>query len=204
MVSQPHVLVVRADFPAKTVQELVALEKTKPGRFNYSSIGAGTGNNLITATFVQRAGMKVVAVQYRGSPEAVSSILSGDTQMMFEGMPNTGSHIQAGTLRALAVSSAQRMQQLPDVPTVAEAGIPGFDMETWIGLIGPPGLPQPLTEVLSREVWKVMNTDTVKQQLDQLGLTLRMQKSSEEFREVLRSELVKWDRAVEDAGARLP
>jgi tripartite-type tricarboxylate transporter receptor subunit TctC len=203
MVEQSSVLVVRSDFPAKTVQELIALEKSKQGQFNYASIGAGTGNNLTTATFARRAGMKLVHVPYKGSPEAVGGILAGDIHMMFEGLPNTLSHIQAGTLRPLAVSSAKRLPQLPDVPTAAETGAEGFEMSTWIGLIAPPGLPQPITDLLSREVWKVMNTEEAKQRFAQLGLTPRMQKSSEEFREYIRTELVKWDRAVEEAGVRV-
>jgi tripartite-type tricarboxylate transporter receptor subunit TctC len=203
MVTQPGVLVVRKDFPAKTVQELIALEKAKPGQLNYASIGAGTGSNLMTASFLKLTGMSVVHVPYKGSPEAISSILSGDTQLMFEGLPSTIGHIQSGTLRALAVSSLRRLSQIPEVPTVDESGIKGFDMQTWIGFIGPRGLPQPITEVLSREVWRVMNTPEIEKKLYELGLTLKMQKSSAEFREFIRSEMTKWGTVVEEAGVRI-
>lgn len=203
MVEQTSVLVVRSDFPAKTVSELVAFEKTRTGQFNYASIGAGTGNNITSATFAKRTGMRVVHVPYKGSPEAISSILAGDCQFMFEGLPNTMPHITAGTLRALAVSSRNRIPQLPDVPTVEEAGVPNFDMTTWIGLIGPPGLPAAVTDVLSREVLKAVSSDHMKTRLGQLGLTPRTQKSSAEFGDFIRAELAKWERAVEEAGVRV-
>ncbi len=203
MVEQPHVLVVKGDLPVKTAQELIALSKSKPGAMNYASIGAGTGNNLITATFAKQTGMQVVHVPYKGSPEAVGAILAGDVQLMFEGLPNTRGHIESGALKALAVSSAQRLPQIPDVPTAAEAALPGFDMSTWIGFIGPPGLPKDITDLLSREVRKVMDTEDTRKRLAQLGLTLRMQNSSDEFREYIRAELTKWAQAAEQAGVRI-
>jgi tripartite-type tricarboxylate transporter receptor subunit TctC len=139
----PYILVVNAKLPVKTLQEFVAMVKSKPGEFNYGTTGVGAANHLVTELFAAKAGLKMVHVPYRGTALAVADLLAGQVTMVFADPVSALPHMQAGTLHALAVTSNERSSVAPDVPTVAESGYPGFDAIAWHGILAPTGTPAP-------------------------------------------------------------
>jgi tripartite-type tricarboxylate transporter receptor subunit TctC len=139
----PNVLVVNTTVPAKTIEEFVAFAKTKPGQLNYGSTGIGTSSHLSGFMLGKRAGIEITHVPYRGA-EALNDLLAGRIQFMFATIPSVIQHIQAGKLRAIAVTSVKRSRSMPDVPTVAERGYPGFEAGSWFGVFAPKGTPEPV------------------------------------------------------------
>jgi tripartite-type tricarboxylate transporter receptor subunit TctC len=155
--SAPYFLVVHSSVPARNVPELVALAKSRPGGLSYASSGVGAGPHLTSSLFMAVAGIEMNHVPYRGDADAMVDLTAGRVQVSFISVPPTWPHIQAGTLRGLAVSSAERLAMAPNIPTVAESGYPGFDMGAWWGLVGPKGLPQPIVDRVAAAVRPILD-----------------------------------------------
>jgi len=165
----PLAMMVNPNLPAKTVKEFVALAKAQPGKLSYSSSGAGGGPHLAAEMFKDATGSYILHVPYRGGGPAIADLLAGHVQLSFMTVLEASGHIKAGKLRALAVTSDTRVSALPDVPTLAEAAVPGFNSISWIGLLAPAGTPRDVVEKISADVREIVARDEVKDKLVQLG-----------------------------------
>jgi tripartite-type tricarboxylate transporter receptor subunit TctC len=198
----PYILVVNTATPAKSVAELVALARAKPKELNYGTLGNGTTAHLIAAMFSKQTGIEMTHVPYKGSVESITGLLGDQTQLTFDTVVATLPHIRAGKLRALAVSTAQRATQLPDVPTLAESGLAGFDAGAWLGLVAPAGTPRDVVQRINAETHKLLATADVREKLAGMGAVILVN-TPEQFQQHINTELVKWGRAVKDSGARV-
>jgi tripartite-type tricarboxylate transporter receptor subunit TctC len=196
----PNVLVVHPSVPAKTVEEFVAHAKAHAGRLNYGSTGIGTSSHLSGYILGQRAGIDVVHVPYKGA-DALRDLLAGRVQFMFATIPSVKQHIDAGSLRAIAVSSARRSRSLPDVPTVAERGLPGFEAGSWFGFFAPRGVPAEVVSTLNKVVNEILEVPAfaaqmVREGADPAGGT------PQEYAQFVQREYEKWRVVVRESGAR--
>ncbi|OZI48698.1 tripartite tricarboxylate transporter substrate binding protein [Bordetella genomosp. 4] len=166
----PNLVVVNSTLPAKNIAELVTLTKAEPERFNYGSAGPGSAHHLIGEMFKLRTGAQLTHVPYAGSAPAVTGLLSNQVQVMFDTVPSALPHIRAGKTRALAVTTAKRSSALPDVPTLQESGLDGFDVGTWMGLVAPAGTPTEIVQRLNQELVAVVNDPDVQKQLLNQGI----------------------------------
>jgi tripartite-type tricarboxylate transporter receptor subunit TctC len=166
----PNVVVVNSQVPAKTVAELVALTKTQPNKYNYGSAGSGTAHHLIGEVFKLQTGADLMHVPYRGSAPAVADLLGGQVSVMFDTTPSAMPHFKSGKTRALAVTTAKRSTALPDVPTLAEAGVPGMDIGTWYGFMAPAGTPAAVIAKINAETSKILSDPAVQKQLQAQGI----------------------------------
>jgi len=196
-----QVLAVNPSVPVKSVSELVALAKAKPGVLNYASGGTGTPLHLVPELFKLAAGVDIVHVPYKGSGPAATAVLAGDAQMMFGSMVATVPLVKAGRLRALAVTSPKRIEALPDLPTLVELGYKGVEASSWYGILAPAGTPQPIVAKLSAELAKVVASPDYRATLERHGQEPESS-TPEQFREYIRSELEKWTRVVRAANIR--
>jgi tripartite-type tricarboxylate transporter receptor subunit TctC len=194
--SIPHVVVVLPDYTAKTLQDLVALAKAKPDTLSYGSTGVGTSSHLSAALFAQRAGIKVAHVPYRGASPAIQDLLGGRIQFMFLDMSTALPQIKSGRLRALAEAPAERFIGLPDVPTVAEQGYPGFDVRCWYGLMLKSGTPAPIVDKLYAEVKKALGSGEIKDIFRAQGIEPGGMPPPE-FAALVRSDLTLWRHTIE-------
>jgi len=198
----PHAMVVRPDFPARNLAELVAMARDKPGTLAYGSSGNGTSAHLAGAMFAERAGIKVTHVPYRGAGPAVQDLLGGQIQYMFLDMSSALAQIQAGKLRALAVAPARRFSGLPDVPTIAEQGYPGYDIHAWYGLLVRAGTAAPLVDRLHSEVKRALETQEVRDIFRTQGIEPGGMPPAE-FGALIRNDLASWKRTVDQLGIKL-
>jgi tripartite-type tricarboxylate transporter receptor subunit TctC len=194
-------LVIHPSVPANNVKEFIALAKAKPGGLNYASSGNGTPYHMAGELFKAMAGVDIVHIPHKGSDGARNSILGGQVQMMFDAVPTMAANARAGKVKALATSGAKRSPVTPDLPTVAEAGVPGYESGIWLGLMAPAGTPRPVLERLTAEVNKILNAPDVKEAWAKQG-AFPMGMSIDEFDKFLRAEIVKWGKAVKASGAR--
>jgi tripartite-type tricarboxylate transporter receptor subunit TctC len=195
----PNVLVVHPSLPVKTFEEFVAYAKANPGKLNCSSTGIGTSSHLSCYILGKRAGFDAVHVPYKGA-DAVRDLLAGRVQFMFATIPSVKQHIEAGSLRALAVSSAARSRSLPDVPTIAERGYPGFEAGSWFGFFAPKGTPQEVIATLNKHVNEIIavpaiESAMVKEGADPIGGT------PQQFGQFVQREFEKWRVVVKESGA---
>ena len=195
----PNVLVVHPSVPAKTMDEFVAHAKANPGKLNYASTGIGTSSHLSGFILGKRAGLETTHIPYKGA-DALRDLLAGRVQFMFATIPSVKAHIDAGTLRAIAVSSAKRSRSLPDVPTVAERGYPGFEAGSWFGFFGPKGTPDEVVATLNKavnEILGVASTEAalIKEGADPVGGT------PQSFAAFVQKEFEKWRAVVRESGA---
>jgi tripartite-type tricarboxylate transporter receptor subunit TctC len=200
--SVPIVLMVHAAVPAKNVQELIALARAKPGTINFGSSGNGSTNHLAGELFKSVTDTKIVHVPYRGAAPAMNDLLAGHIPMMFDNMPAVLPQIAGGRIRAIAVAGAQRAKALPDLPTVAEAGVAGFEASAWFGLVAPAGTPAPVLDRLIREIGQILKSPDVIQRFTELGAepgTL----GGAEFGAFLRDETSKWTKVIQTSGAKV-
>lgn len=202
MARTTNVLVVDAALPVKSVQELVAWGKANPGKLTFASSGAGGTIHLSGELFNSMTGLKMVHIAYKASPLAHIDIMGGQVQLMFDGMPTALPQVKAGKLRALAVTTAKRSPVLPDVPTVAESGLPGYEAVGWFGFAAPVKTPAPVIEVLNREIVKILRSPEVRDRLAQQG-TEAVGDTPEEFGRFIKSEAEKWGRIIRAIGLRL-
>jgi len=201
--SAPFVLVVHPSLPVKNVKELIALARAKPGELYYASTGNGGTPHLTTEIFRTQAKINIVHVPYKGTPPAVTDVLAGQVQMMFANTLSVLPHVRSGRLRALAISSSKRSAAAPELPTVAESGVPGFDASTWFGMFAPSGTQKEIIGRLNGEVRKIVQTAEVRARLISQGADPAIGLTPEEFRVYVRSELVKWEKAVKAVGVRI-
>jgi tripartite-type tricarboxylate transporter receptor subunit TctC len=200
--SQPNVLAVNAALPIKSVAELVAYAKANPGKLNYASVGNGSSSHLNMELFKQMAGIDAVHVPFNGSPPAVTATIQGETQMIFAVMQPLQAQIQAGKLRALAVTTAKRFPLLPDYPTIAEAGYPGFEALAWNGVLVPAGTPKPIIARLNAEINGVLKEPDVVQKLHALGFDL-IGGTPDEFGTLIKGESEKWAPVIKRLGLKI-
>lgn len=194
-------LVVHPSLPVKSVQELITLARAKPGELQYGSGGNGASNHLATELFKSLARINIVHVPYKGT-ESVIGILRGETSLLFENLISVGAHIRSGKVRVLAVGGAHRFAPMPEVPTIAESGVPGYEMVLWFGVLAPAGTPQPIIAKLNAEIVKALNVPDVKQRLSDQGAEL-VGNSPEQFDALIKSEVRNWARVVKEAGLRV-
>jgi len=197
----PNVMIVPNDFPAKTVAEFIAYAKANPGKVNMASSGNGTSIHLSGELFKAMTGVEMLHVPYRGSAPAITDLLSGRVQVMFDNMPSAISHIRAGTLRALAVTTASRSAELPDVPTVGDS-VKGYEASAWFGMGAPKNTPKEIIAKLNKEINAILAEPEMKKRIaDMGGVTLIG--SPEDFGKIIASETDKWEKVVKFAGARV-
>jgi tripartite-type tricarboxylate transporter receptor subunit TctC len=194
-------MVIHPSVPAANLKEFIALAKSKPGAMNYASSGNGTPYHMAGELFKAMAGVDLVHIPHKGSDGARNSILGGQVQMMFDAVPTMAANARAGKVKALATSGKSRSPVTPDVPTVSEAGVPGYESGIWLGLMAPAGTPRPVLERLNGEVNKLLNSSEVKDAWAKQG-AFPMAMSIDQFDKFLRAEIVKWAKAVQASGAR--
>ena len=199
--STPSLLVVGSTLPVKSVKELIALAKAKPGQLHYATPGSGSSSHLGTELFKQVAGVNIQHVPYKGTGPAVTDLISGQVSMFITNMPSVLPMVKAGRVRALAVTSLQRSTLAPELPTVAESGIPGFEVIVWYGVLAPAAVPKALLARLNQEVRKMSDMQDVKDKLALLGAEA-MSSTPEAFAQRIRDELSKWGKIVRDTGAK--
>ena len=200
--SQPNVLAINASLPVHSVRELVAYAKANPGKLNYASVGNGSSSHLNMELLKQMAGFDAVHVPFNGSPPAVTATIQGETQMMFAVKQPLQAQIQAGKLRALAVTSAKRFALLPEYPTIAESGYPGFEALAWNGVLVPAATPKAIVTRLNTEINAILNEPDVIQKLHALGFDL-IGGSPEEFGALIKGESEKWAPVIRKLGLKV-
>jgi tripartite-type tricarboxylate transporter receptor subunit TctC len=197
----PNVIVTHPSVPANTLAEFIRLAKTKPGGMNFGSGGSGTSNHLAGELFNIVAGVKLVHVPYKGVNLAMNDVLSGQIHFVVIGVPAAAPHIKAGKLRALALITPARSPALPEVPTVAEAGLPNFEVTTWYGVLAPAGTPKPVVSRLNAALVRIMHTPEMKERLATMA-TDPVTNTPEEFADYIKREIVKWGEVVRRAGLK--
>ncbi|MDQ2779360.1 MAG: tripartite tricarboxylate transporter substrate binding protein [Pseudomonadota bacterium] len=202
LVEGPYVMVVNGKLPAKTVKEFIALAKAKPGTLDYSSSGNGSSQHLMAAMFGSMAGIKINHIPYRGSGQSVTDLAGGVVQMSFVGAPIAVQHAGGGRIRPMAVTTLKRSAQLPDVPTLDEAGVPGYDATIWLGLVAPAGTPPAIVNRLNAELGKVLNTPDTKAAIVATGVEVSLSTPAE-FGKLMEAEGRKWGKVVHDVGAKV-
>ena len=201
LVATPNMLVVHASLPARTVKELVALAKAKPGQLAYSSGGTGTSNHLSWEMLKFYTGIELVHVPFKGTGPALASVLGGQVQMMFSNMLPAMPHVRTGKLTGLAVTSAERSAAAPNLPTVAESGIPGYETTSWHGVVVPAGTPNPAVKRLYTELRRITQQPDVKDRFAQDG-TRVVGSTPEEYAATVKTESAKWAKIIKAAGIR--
>jgi tripartite-type tricarboxylate transporter receptor subunit TctC len=197
----PHILVVHPSVPAKSVAELVALAKSKPGKLNYAASSTGSAPHLAGVEFAQRAKIDWNYIPYKGGAQAVTDVVGGQADLLFNGMLATYPNVKGGKLRILAVSSANRLPSIPDVPTVAESGFPGFETGSWQGILAPPGTPPEIVAKLGGEVQKILATPEMKEKLAAQGADVRVT-TGPELAGFISKERDRWAKVVKEAGIK--
>ncbi len=198
----PIVLVAHPSVPASTVAELIALDRRKPGALSYGTAGNGGGTHLAGELFNMQAGTTLLHVPYKGSAPAMSDLLGGQVQLMFSDAPTALPQIKGGKVRAIAVASAQRSALLPEVPTVAASGLPGYEAYSWAAFVAPAGTPKPIVQRLSADLNKALSDPVVKQRLYDAGAEA-MPTTPEVFAKMLHAEIAKWARVVRTANIQV-
>jgi len=197
----PYVLVVNENkLPVKSVKELIAAAKAKPNSIDYASSGNGSSQHLVGALFCSMAGAPLNHVPYRGSSQAMNDVLAGTVPVSFVGVPNALSAVNSGRLRALAVSTAKRYPGMPDVPTLDEAGVKGYDATIWLGLLAPPNTPRDIVDKLNAAITKVLNEPSAKKLMSSAGVDVATS-TPEQFAALLKSEYDRWGKVVKETGA---
>jgi len=197
----PHVLAVHPSVRAASVKELVALAKANPGKLNFAISGIGGAPQLAGIDFAQRTGVNWTYIPYKGGSDAVAAVAAGQADVLFNGMLATWPTVQGGRLRALAISSAQRVPSAADTPTVAEQGLAGFETGSFQGVVGPKGVPREIVLKLNSQLVKILNSDEMKERFAKLGTEVRTG-TPESFGQWLASEQAKWARVVKESGAK--
>lgn len=196
------ILVVHPSIPANSVKELIVLARSRPGQLTFGSPGNGTPQHLAGELFNTMAGVKMVHIPYKGAVPALTDLLGGRVSLIFSSMPPALPHVKAGKLRALAVTSARRSSAAPNVPTIAESGLPGYEVINWYGILVPAGTPKEIVARLNAEILKILNVPDVKERLSAQGAET-FSSTPQEFAAYIRKETEKWAKVVKYSGARL-
>lgn len=197
-----NVLVVPASSNIQTVQDLIAQARAQPGVLNYASGGNGSPAHLVAESFRQVTGTRITHVPFKGPAEAVSALMGNQVQAMFATVPNAAALARGGKLRAIAVTSPQRLSALPSVPTLAEAGVQGVELKEWEGLVAPAGTPKAIIDKWNQEVFQVLSSSELRAKLADLGMSVVPNNSSNEFGELIRKELDHWANFVRSTGLK--
>ncbi|PZQ02051.1 MAG: LacI family transcriptional regulator [Variovorax paradoxus] len=196
----PNLLVAHPSQPFKTVPELIAYAKANPGKVNFGSSGSGSSIHLSGELFKSMAKVDMVHIPYKGSAPAVNDLLGNQIAIMFDNMPSAIQHVRAGKLRPIAVTTAKRSPELPDVPTIAESGVPGYEATSWFGLFAVAGTPAPIVTQLNKALVKVLNNPDVKAKIVAQGGEV-VAETPEQFAAFIKAETAKWGKVVKDSGA---
>ena len=196
----PYVLVVHPSLPVKNVQELIALAKAKPNSIDFASSGNGSSQHLVGALFSTMAGAPLNHVPYKGSSQAMNDVLAGTVKVSFVGVPNALGAVHAGKLKALAVTSRKRYAEMPDVPTMEEAGVKGYEATIWLGLLAPPGTPRDIVDKLNSTITRVLSHPDARKLMASAGVDVATS-TPEEFGALMQSELERWGKVVKETGA---
>lgn len=197
----PYLLVAHPSLPVRSVKELIALARTRPGEISYSSPGTGNGQHLATALFAVSAKLDMLHIPYKGNAPSVVSLVSGETQLTFSSIPGMLPHVRAGRVKALGVGSAQRVPSLPEFPTVAESGLPGFEAFGWGAVIAPANLPRDIVTVMNKAIVDTLKQADTAQRMLADG-AVPFSSSPEEYAAYLKAELAKWGRVVKLANVK--
>jgi tripartite-type tricarboxylate transporter receptor subunit TctC len=198
--STPFMLTVHPSVPATDVKSFI--EYAKKNSLKYASSGQGSGQHLAAEQFIQQTGIKMTHIPYKGSGQAITDLLSGQVELNFESPPNTLQHIKAGKLKALGITSAARSSLLPDVPTIAEQGLPGYEIIQWFAVFGPPGMPKPIVDKLNTEINAIMNTPEFTEKVQSQGGVV-IGGTPEQLAAYIRADVPKWDKLVKAANIKL-
>ena len=199
--SQPNILVVHPSLPVKTVKELITLAKSKPGQLNYASSGSGAAAHLSGELFKAMTRVDMVHIPYKGAGPALNDVLAGQDQLMFATSLSVVPHIKSGRLRALGVTTAARMKTMPELPTIAEAGVPGFEATTWHGIVMSSNTPAALVSRVNADTAKVLNLPDIRERFSALGGEI-IGGTPDDFAAYIKKEIPKWTKVVRDSGAR--
>jgi tripartite-type tricarboxylate transporter receptor subunit TctC len=199
--TSPNALVVNPSLPVKSVAELIALAKARPGTLSYASTGNGSSNHISMELFKSLAGVDIVHIPYKGSGPAVTDLLGGQVQLMFDNAPNVMPQVKAGKLRALGMSGARRSAFAPDIPTIAESGVPGYEVAVWFGLVAPAGTPRDVVMKLNAEVLRILAMPDVRERFQSQGVE-PVGSTPEQFGEHIKGQMAKWAKVVKDAGVQ--
>jgi len=199
----PQVLVVNPALPVKSVKELIALAKARPGQLTYATSGAGGTGHMATELFSRQVGVKMLHVPYKGNAQAIIDVIGGQVMLMFDQVSTSDPYIKSGKLRPLAVSSLKRSPLFPNLPTIDEAGVPGFEDITFNGLVAPAGTPRELLVRVNQEVAKVVSIPALRNRFIERGVELKASASPEEFTAYIKAEVDKKSKLARDAGIRL-
>lgn len=200
--SAPLLLVVNPGAQANSVKELIALAKARPGQLNYANSGAGTTAHLAGELFKRMAGVDIVSIAYKGGGPAVIDLIAGNVQIYFSTVPAALPQVKAGRLRALAVTSSKRLNEIPEIPTVSESGLPGFEVVAWFGMFAPGKTPQPIVKKLNGEVVGILGMPDVREKMSGQGL-IPGGNTSEELGVFLKAEIAKWSKLIKEANIRI-
>ncbi len=198
----PNVLVVHPAVPAKSVKELIEYAKANPGKLSFASSGNGTSVHLSGELFKAMAGVSMTHIPYKGSAPAIIDLMGGQVQLMFDNMPTALPHVKAGRLRALAVTSAKRSPAMPDLPTIAEAGVAGYEASSWFGVLAPAGTPSAIVTKLNGEIVRILGLPEIKERLLSQGAE-PVGNSPEQFAAHITAEMAKWGNVVKASGAQV-
>ena len=199
----PNILVVTPSIAAKTVKELIDLARAKPGSLNFGSGSTGSTGHLAGELFNTMAGVKMVHIPYKGGAPAMADLLGGQVQLMFDNLANALPNVKAGKLRALAVTTLARSRAMPELPTIAESGLPGFDLTTWFGVMAPAGTAPEIVAKLNAEIVLALNAKDMHERLEKMGAEVPANNTPEHFAAFIRAEATKYAKVVKDSGARV-
>ena len=199
----PNILVVNPAVPARTVRELIELARAKPGTLNFASGSTGSTGHLAGELFNVMAGVDMVHIPYKGAAPATTDLLAGQVQLMFDNLANALPNVKAGKLRALAVTTLKRSPAMPDLPTIAESGLPGFDLTTWFGVLVPAGTPADIVAKLNAEIVRALNAKDMRERLEKMGAEPPANNTPEHFAAFIRSEAAKYAKVIKASGAKV-
>jgi tripartite-type tricarboxylate transporter receptor subunit TctC len=199
--TQPNILVVHPSLPVKSVKQLIALAKARPGQLNYAGTGMGAAANLSAELFKSMTGTDMVGISYKSAAPAITDLIAGQTQLMFATSLSVVPHIHANRVRALGVTTAKRTRAMPELPTIAEAGVPGFEATTWHGIFVPAGTPAAIVDRLNGEINRMLQLPDVRERLAALGAEI-VGGTPRELADHIQREIPKWAKVIKDSGAR--
>mgnify|MGYP001627319736 CR=1 FL=1 len=200
--STMNALVVRNDLPVSSVQEFIEYARKNPGKMNFGSTGSGSSNHLSMELFMKMTGTRLAHIPYKGSAPAVTALLAGEIDALFDNVPNVVQHIKAGKMKAIGVSGLKRSALLPDTPTVAESGVPGYEVNVWFGMQVPAGTPKPVVDKLNRDIVALLKEPDVVKRFNDQGVEV-VASTPEQFSTLVRSEVTKWTQLIREANIRI-